>query len=97
MFGRVKGSMANNGQWVSALTTNVYAKENTFRQYSYDPRLICALILSAQWPYGINLMLGVENLFNHRDKAAESFLQIPQRGIALVGAVKINIGDFLGW
>ena len=45
--------------------------------------------------YG-TLNLGIDNLFNYKDKAADSSLQVPQKGISVIGTVNLNIADMFG-
>lgn len=95
-FGKVKTMIGFNGRWVSPLTTyNYVAKTKTFERYHYRSRTMCSMNLGAELPWGIRFTLGVDNLFNFKDKASESFLQLPQKGTSIVLGMNINIADML--
>ena len=69
-----------------------YAYEIT----TYDARTMCSLNTGVTLPKGISLNLGIDNLFNYKDKAADSSLQVPQKGISVIGTVNLNIADMFG-
>lgn len=95
MLGKVKASISLNGQWASRLTTYAWDNERNLESRTYNPRLMCTLNLGARFPRGISAVLGVDNLFNYQDQASDSYLQLPQKGISLVGTVSINLADLL--
>ncbi|WP_303012752.1 TonB-dependent receptor [uncultured Bacteroides sp.] len=93
-FGKVDTSVALYGQWSSKLHTNQYdATEHTITEYNYDARTICTLNTSARFPRGISVSLGIDNLFNYKDKSADAGIQIPEQGIGFIGTVSINLAD----
>ena len=53
--------------------------------------------VGATFPRGIYVNLGIDNLFNYKDKATDSSLQTPQRGISFVGTVGLNLADMFKW
>ena len=93
-FGKIGTNLSLNGQWCSALDTysvDTDTKEYTLR--SFAPRTLCSLNAGVTLPRGISLNFGIDNLFNYKDKAADSSVQVPQKGISFVGTVNINIAD----
>ena len=57
---------------------------------------MCSLNAGVTLPKGISLNVGVDNLLNHKDKASDYSVQLPERGISVVGTVNINIADMFG-
>lgn len=93
-FGKVNTSVSLNGQWSSKLHTySYYSVDNTITEYNYSPRTICTLNTSASFPRGISVRLGIDNLFNYKDKSADYGIQLPQQGIGFIGTVSINLAD----
>ena len=93
-FGKVNTSVSLNGQWSSKLHTySYYSVDNTITEYNYSPRTICTLNTSASFPRGISVGLGIDNLFNYKDKSADYGIQLPQQGIGFIGTVSINLAD----
>ena len=93
-FGQVGVNCSLNGQWYSRLETYSFSStKDDYTLFSFDPRLVCSLNMGATLPRGISLNLGIDNLLNHKDKAADSSIQVPQRGISLVGTLQINLAD----
>lgn len=93
-FGQVGINCSLNGQWYSRLETYSFSStKDDYTLFSFDPRLVCSLNMGATLPRGISLNLGIDNLLNHKDKAADSSIQVPQRGISLVGTLQINLAD----
>ena len=91
---KVTGTMTLNGQWSSKLDTYYYdpdSKELSF--VTYDPRTMCSLNFTLQMPRGITVGCMVDNLFNYKDKSADAVVQVPQKGISLVGSLSVNIAD----
>lgn len=99
-FGKIGFNCSLNGQWGAKFDTytrnqnddGTYAYEIT----TYDARTMCSLNTGVTLPKGISLNLGIDNLFNYKDKAADSSLQIPQKGISVIGTVNLNIADMFG-
>lgn len=85
-----------NGQWASALNRYTFTNDQTYRMIHYNARTMCTLNMGASFQRGISLNVGVDNLFNYKDKASDSSLQLPQKGISFIGTLNINIADFLG-
>jgi len=96
-FGKIGVNCSMNGQWASKIdtytrTTNADGTYN-YVMRRYDARTLCTLNTGVTLPRGISLNFGVDNLFNYKDKAADSSLQVPQKGISYIGTVNINIAD----
>lgn len=95
-FGKTVESVAFNSQWVSRITRYSYnSTEKTYTRYVYEPRTICSINFRSELPRGINLGLMIDNLFNYKDKAADTAVQLPENGITVVATVGINITDML--
>ena len=92
-FGKIGVNAALNGQWTSKLSTYSINQDQTYERVSYDPRTLCSFNAGVQLPRGISLNFGIDNLLNYKDKAADSSLQLPQKGISYVGTVNINLAD----
>ncbi len=99
-FGKIGFNAALNGQWASALDTYTRDTDSdgnyTYTLTHYDGRTLCSLNIGATLPRGIALNFGVDNVLNYKDKAADSSLQVPQKGTSFVGTVRLNIADMLG-
>lgn len=95
-FGKIGMNLALNGQWASQLSTYRFSKDGTHRSVTYDARTLCSLNAGATMPKGVSVNVGIDNLFNYQDKAADSSLQLPQKGISLIGTVNINLADMFG-
>ncbi|RRD79280.1 TonB-dependent receptor [Tannerella forsythia] len=95
-FGKIGMNVALNGQWASQLSTYRFLKDGTHRSVTYDARTLCSLNTGVTMPKGVSVNVGVDNLFNYQDKAADSSLQLPQKGISLIGTVNINLADMFG-
>ncbi|MGP1447958.1 MAG: TonB-dependent receptor [Candidatus Limimorpha sp.] len=91
-IGKIHYTAALHGQWASRLATHVNTSSG-LKEISYDPRTLCNLNVSARFPRGILFGLGVDNLFNYKDKAADSSLQLPQKGISGVATLSLNMAD----
>ena len=89
-------NLALNGQWASQLSTYRFSKDGTHRSVTYDARTLCSLNAGVTMPKGVSVNVGIDNLFNYQDKAADSSLQLPQKGISLIGTVNINLADMFG-
>lgn len=95
-FGKVGTTFSLHGQWGSGMSTYYKNRDGNFERYFYEPRTICTANCSVTLPYGISIGVGVDNIFNYKDKAADSALQLPQKGISLLGTLRINIADMFG-
>lgn len=96
-FGKIGTNLSLNGQWASGLDTYSYSSESKeYERLTYDARTLCTLNAGVQFPKGISLNVGIENLFNYKDKAADSSLQLPQKGLSWVGTVTMNLADMFG-
>ena len=95
-YGKIGANCSLNGQWASALDRYTFTNNQTYRMIHYNARTMCTLNIGATFPRGIALNVGVDNLFNYKDKASDSSLQLPQKGISFIGTLNINIADFLG-
>lgn len=89
-FGNIGLNCSLNGQWGCAFDRYSASSDS---YVSYESRTICSLNAGVTLPRGISLNIGADNLFDYKDKAADSSLQVPQKGISLVGTVNINIAD----
>lgn len=94
-FEKIGLTLALNGQWGSKLATYTFSTDGSYKLTRYDARFLCNFSASAQLQRGVLLSLGIDNLFNYKDKAADSSLQLPQKGLSLVGSLNINIADML--
>lgn len=93
-FGKIGTNLSLNGQWACPFDRySVNTEQETVTRISYDARTICSMNAGVTLPRGISLNVGVDNLLNYRDKAADSSLQVPQKGISLIGTVNINLAD----
>lgn len=90
-----------NARWESPLSTFYRTPSEDKKTFVYvnrhfDSRLIASLNVGGTFPRGISLNLGIDNLFNHHDKASESTFQLPQRGITGLVTLRIDLADLLG-
>lgn len=93
-FGKTTESVAFNTSWVSSITRYAYSSsDKTYTKTKYDPRTLCSLNLQSELPRGIAIGLMVDNIFNYRDKAVDSAVQLPENGRTFVATVSINIAD----
>lgn len=93
-FGKTTESVAFNTSWVSSITRYAYSSsDKTYTKTKYDPRTLCSLNLRSELPRGIAIGLMVDNIFNYRDKAVDSAVQLPENGRTFVATVNINIAD----
>lgn len=99
-FGKIGFNASLNGQWASPLDTYTRNRDDTgnytYTLTHYNGRTLCSLNAGMNLPKGISLNFGVDNIFNYKDKAADSSLQVPQKGISLVGTLRLNIADMFG-
>ncbi|MBF1449373.1 MAG: TonB-dependent receptor [Prevotella oris] len=94
LFGKTTESVAFNTSWVSSITRYAYSSsDKTYTKTKYDPRTLCSLNLRSELPRGIAIGLMVDNIFNYRDKAVDSAVQLPENGRTFVATVSINIAD----
>lgn len=93
-FGKTTESVAFNTSWVSSITRYAYSSsDKTYTKTKYDPRTLCSLNLRSELPRGIAIGLMVDNIFNYRDKAVDSAVQLPENGRTFVATVSINVAD----
>ena len=59
----------------------------------FGSRSVWTLNMGVNLPRGISCSLGFDNIFNFKDKSSDSSLQVPQKGISVVGSVSINLAD----
>jgi outer membrane receptor for ferrienterochelin and colicins len=99
-FGKIGVNGSLNGQWGAKFDTYSRTTNDdgtyTYTKTTYDARTICSLNTGVVLPRGVSLNVGVDNLLNYKDKAADSSLQTPQKGISVIGTVNINIADMFG-
>ncbi|NDV82988.1 TonB-dependent receptor [Bacteroides sp. 51] len=96
-FGKIGFNCSLNGQWSCKFDTYSRTEDENgdyvYNKKTYDARSLWTLNTGVTLPRGIGLNFGVDNLFNYKDKAADSSLQVPQKGISYIGTVNINIAD----
>ena len=95
-FGDYGFNISMNGQWGCAFDTYSVRTTDTgiaVTRVPYDARTMCTLNTGVTLPRGISLNFGVDNLFNYKDKAANSSLQVPQKGISVIGTINLNIAE----
>ena len=93
-FGKTTESVAFNTSCVSSITRYAYSSsDKTYTKTKYDPRTLCSLNLRSELPRGLAIGLMVDNIFNYRDKAVDSAVQLPENGRTFVATVSINIAD----
>lgn len=90
---KIAANLSLNGQWTSPLDTYSFSTDGEYELTSYNARTLCSLNAGVQLPRGISVNMGIDNLFNYKDKAADSSLVLPQKGISWVGTVNINLAD----
>ncbi len=95
-FGKIGATLSLHGQWGSGMSTYYKNSKGNFERYFFEPRTICTANFSLALPYGILVGIGADNILNYKDKAADSALQLPQKGISLLGTLRINIADMFG-
>ncbi|MDO4164951.1 MAG: TonB-dependent receptor [Bacteroides sp.] len=100
-FGKVGFDCNLNGQWGSHLNTYSMDADETTGDYtyvrtSYPSRTLCSLNVGLRLPRGISVGAGIDNLFNYKDKASNSSLQVPQKGISFLGTLSLNLADMFG-
>ncbi len=95
-FGKIGTNFSLNGQWASRLSTYWFSKDGSHEFVTYDARTLCSLNAGATLPKGVSLNVGIDNLLNFKDKASDISLQLPQKGISLIGTVNINLADMFG-
>ena len=63
-------------------------------QNTYDSRTFCTLNMTGKFPRGIRFTLGVDNLFDFKDKNVTADQSVmPQQGIGLIGTLSLNLSD----
>lgn len=95
-FGKVGTNLSLNGQWMSKLDTYTLDEDGGYEFVTYDARTMCSLNAGVTLPKGISLNVGVDNLLNRKDKSSDYSVQLPEKGISVVGTVNINIADMFG-
>lgn len=92
-FGKIGFNCSLNGQWGSGFDTYTIGTDGSYSYVTYDARTLCSLNAGVTLPRGVSVSVGVDNLFNYKDKAVDSSLQVPQKGISFVGTLNLNIAD----
>ncbi len=96
-FGKIGTNVSLNGQWACPFDRYSVSTsddgEVTATKYSYGSRTMCTLNAGVKLPRGISLNIGLDNLFNHKDKSTESGLQVPQKGISVIGTINLNLEE----
>ena len=95
-LGKTLETLSVFSSWVSRLTNYTYSsKEKSYTREVFPSRTLCSVNLRSQLPRGVTLGLMVDNLFNYRDKAINSTVQLPENGISFVATLSINFADML--
>lgn len=96
-FGKIGFNCSLNGQWGAGFDTYTRTANDdgayAYTKTTYDTRTMYSLNTGIVLPGGVSLNVGVDNLFNYKDKASDSSLQVPQKGISVIGTININIAD----
>lgn len=93
-FGKIGVNCSLNGQWASPIDVyKVDIDTNKYEKVSFDSRTLCSLNAGVSLPRGISLNMSIDNLFNYKDRAADSSLQLPQKGLSCIGSISINLAD----
>lgn len=96
-FGNIGTNISLNGQWACPFDRYSVSTsddgEVTVTKYTYGSRTMCSLNAGVKLPRGISLNVGLDNLFNHKDKSTESGLQVPQKGISVIGTINLNLEE----
>lgn len=97
-FGKTTESISINNNWASRITRYSYdSKAKSYIKTVYDPRTVCSVNLRSELPRGISLGFMIDNLFNFKDTAADSAVQLPYNGITYVATLSVNIADMFRW
>jgi len=92
---KVKASISLYERWMSSVDAwSRRASDGVFYYTTYRARDICSIKASAQFPRGVRVNVGVENILNFKDKNLSSDTSIsPQRGVSFECSISINIAD----
>ena len=91
--GRVRLSTSMHGKWGSSIDRYDKNKLGIFEPVNYPARFIATANFSVDFPYGVSMSMGADNLFNYKDKAKDLSLQLPNAGRSFLFSLKINIAD----
>ena len=98
-LGKIGFNLSISGQWASGFDT-YYRTQSTdgsfiYTKTHYNDRTMCSMNTGVTLPRGISINLGIDNILNYKDKAADSSIQLPQRGISGIATLNINLADML--
>lgn len=89
-----------NGRWMSGISLwsdITINNQSALVTTNYAPQMIWKLNAGCSLPRGINLNLGIDNLFNTRSKnVSNDAYALLTRGIEFVANVSINIAELIG-
>jgi outer membrane receptor for ferrienterochelin and colicins len=94
MIGNVCPSLSFRGRWMSSVDAWNKATDGTFYYRKYYSRTICSLNGAVRFPRGLRLNVGLDNLFNFKDRNVASDTSIsPEQGIGFTCGLSVNIAD----
>lgn len=97
-IGKCQTSIGLNGRWMSSVEYWSYnSSKQMYSMTKYADRMIWKLNASAQFPRGITLNIGIDNLFNYKDKNVSGDIYASlTRGTEFVANLSINIAELIG-
>lgn len=95
-FKNIGISTTLNGYWMCKLDTYMQSGENEYYLRKYPSRYITSLHFGLDFPIGINLSFGINNLFNYKDKHITSTQSIfPEQGRSYNISLSFKLEDLL--
>ena len=92
-FRKIGTNFSFNGHWGSKVDRYSVSSDGSFTLTEYKARTLCSVSAGVELPRGLMISGGIDNLLNFKDKASDSSLQLPQRGITGYISVNINLAD----
>ena len=98
-FGRCRAYIGLNGRWMAA--TDYWSYSNSRKsmyKMELESRMLWKLNAGCYFPRGIALNIGVDNLFNARDKniGYDVYSATLTRGTEFVASLSVNIAELIG-
>ena len=98
-FGRCRAIVGLNGRWMAA--TDYWAYSDTKKsmyKMELESRMIWKLNAACLFPRGITLNMGIDNLFNAKDKNInyDVYSATLTRGTEFVANISVNIAELIG-